>query len=835
MKAGRAFLFTAALFVSAPLRAAPDASAPVPAPAASTGLIASLAAPSSATSPDAMIAKAFQPKTQTCEANAPGPLPLLEPAARNQPVCVLSPFTHNQWGLCPAFPPSPVLPLPPDSPHSGQQQAFITGRQIDGVQQGISVISGDVQLDQGDHRVTSQHMIYDSGTGLASIREGVNYYTPQLVVTSPTGRYDTNNGEGSFDDALFYIPKRHGHGSSDLVVSLDTQHSRLYTVQYTTCPVGQTDWSLNAPDMYLDMSTNTGEGHDVTIDFLGVPIFWTPYINFPLNDERKSGFLSGAFSFDAVNGIEFEAPYYFNLAPNYDDILYPRIISKRGIQLGNAFELLTPMSYDYLYASYLPHDMLETGPDSTPARGQLLATHQMDLGDSWHMSGVYNWVSDDNFFHDLNSDLAITSSTYLSRDMDLRYRGGPDFSSLTRILDYQVIDPAINPLGYPYRSLPSINVSMGNNDSVSGPEYELNAELVRYQRANRLGAWRFSVKPSVSWPLTASFGFFTPTLAWRYNKYDLGEQQLAFPAGMTVPDPLPLPYASSHPSLSVPIFSINTGLYFDREAGDYLQTLEPQLYYLRVPYRNQSGWPDFDSPGILFNFFQLFNDNDFYGVDRQSDANQLSYALTTRLLDTSSGAELLRADVGQIRYFSPVKVNPSGVPQTNLFSDITADVSVNINEQWTASHEQLWDPVSRQTDLGNVLLQYHPAYHRVVSIGYQFQRGPTGNPSIKQTDFSYSWPLAGNWSMVGRWNYDIVNHVTLQDFVGFEYENCCWDFQILHRHVVIAQNVYDNVFFFQLSLKGLVTAGKHLDDLVENGILGYSDNAFTDSQQTAPP
>ena len=837
MKAGRAFILAVALLASAPLHADPDTSTPVPAPAASTSLIALEAAPSSATSPDAMIAKAFQHRTLTCESSAPGPLPLLEPAARNQTPCTLSPFAHDQWGLCPPFPPSPVLPLPPGSPRAGLQQAFITAQQIDGVQQGVSLISGDVQLDQGDHRVTGQDMVYDSNTGLVSIRQGVNYYTPQMMVASPTGRYDTNKGVGSFDDALFYLPKRHGHGSSELVDSLDSEHSQLYNVRYTTCPPDKVDWTLNAPDLYLDMGTNTGEGHDVTIDFLGVPIFWTPYINFPLNDERKSGFLSGAFSFDAVNGIEFEAPYYFNLAPNYDDILYPRIISKRGLQIGDAFRLLTPNSYDYIYASYLPHDMLETGPGSSPARGQLLVTHKMDLGDSLQMRGEYNWISDDNFFRDLNSDLAIVSSTYLQRYLDLIYRGGPDFSAAAQVQDYQMIDPHLNPLGYPYRSLPSITASWGNFDAVTGPEYRLDAQLVRYQRADRLGTWRLSAKPSISLPLTGSAGFFVPTLAWRYNRYDLEEQRQPLPPG-PVPDPIPLPYSSSHPSLSVPIFSIGTGLYFDRDAGDYLATLEPQLFYLRVPYRDQSGWPDFDSPPVRFNFFQLFADNGFYGVDRQSDANQLSYALTTRFLDATTGAELLRGDIGQIRFFSPSRVNSSGVTQTALFSDITADVSLNLNDQWTLSHEQLWNPEigHRQTDLASLLLEYHPAYHQVVNVGYQFQRGAGLRGSdIKQTDFSFSWPLAGNWSMVGRWNYDIPGHVTLEDFVGFEYDNCCWDFQILHRHVVIGQDLYDNVFFFQLSLKGLVTAGRHLDELVENGILGYSDNAFTDSQQAQPP
>ena len=825
MKASQAFILAVALLASAPLYADP-----YPAPISSTNLAAMEAAPSSATSPEAQMAKAFHHRKWSCEASAPGSTPMLLPAARNQTACSISPFKHDQWGICPAFPPSPVLPLPPGSPLPSQQQAFITGGQIDGVQQGVSLITGNVQLDQGDHRVTAQNMTYDSATGLAYVKQDVNYYTPQLLITSPMGTYDTNKGFGTFNNADFLLPVRHGHGTARLVNSLDSDHSQMFGVQYTTCPPGKADWTLNAPDLSLDSSTNTGEGHDVTIDFLGVPIFWTPYINFPISDERKSGFLSAEFSFDAVNGIEIEAPYYLNLAPNYDATLYPRIISKRGVQVGSDFRLLTPISYDYIYASYLPHDML-----ADRDRGQLVATHKLVFNDSFSMFGVYNWISDDDLFHDLNSDLPITSSTYLNRYLNLNYNDGLNLNAQASAQDYQIIDRAINPRAYPYRRIPTLTTSWGNFSDVAGSEYQLGAELVRFQRANRLGAWRLDTKPSISLPLTGSGAFFIPTLAWRYNRYDLGEQRLSLPAGSTALDQNPLLNDSSHPTFSVPIFNIDAGLYFDRDAGDYIQTLEPQLYYLRVPFRQQSALPNFDSGGVPFNFNQLFSDNTFFGADRQADANQLSYALTSRLLDPNTGAEVLRGDIGQIRYFSARKVTPSGLTQTNLFSDIAADVLYSLNDEWTATHEQLWNPVTRRNDLGNVLFQYHPAYREVLNIGYQYQAKAYQGVLIKQTDFSFSMPLTGNWSMVGRWNYDLVHHLTLEDFVGFEYDNCCWNFQILHRHVVIGTNRFDNVFFFELSLKGLVTAGRHLDDLVENGILGYQDTTFTQSQQTQPP
>lgn len=836
MKATQAFILAVALLASGPLYA--DTS---PAPISSTNIAAMEAAPSSATSPEALMAKAFHRQKWTCESTAPGTLPMLVPVVNNQTPCTISPFKHDQWGICPAFPPSPVLPLPPGSPKPGQQQAFIVGDQIVGIQQGVSQITGNAQLDQGDHRVGAQNMIYDSNTGLAHVKQDVNYYTPQLIVTSPTGTYDTNQGIGSFDDADFLMPMRHGHGTAKLVNSLDTDHSKLFGVEYTTCPPGNTDWSLDAPDLTLDTSTNTGEGHDVTIWFMGLPVFWTPYLNFPITDDRKSGFLSAEFSFDAVNGIETEAPYYLNLAPNYDATLFPRIISKRGIQAGGSFELLTPISYDYVYASYMPHDML-----ADRDRGQFLATHKLDFNDSLHMAGIYNWISDDNLFHDLSSDLAIVSSTYLNRYLNLEYTDGLDLSAMVAAQDYQVIDAAIQPQSYPYRRIPTLTTSWGNFTDVSGAEYQLGAELVRFQRAGRLGAWRLDTEPSISLPLSGSGAFFIPTLAWRYNRYDLGEQRLSLPAGSPALEDNPLLDDSSHPMLSVPIFSIDTGLYFDRDAGDYIQTLEPQLYYLRVPFRDQSKLPIFDSSGIPFNFNQLFSNNSFYGADRQTDANQLSYALTSRFLDPSTGAEVLRGDIGEIRYFSDRRVQldpctaldiPLGCtpPATALFSDIAADVQYDLNEQWTISHEQLWNHATRRTDLGNVLFQYHPGYHQVVNISYQYQALAYAGALIKQTDFSYSWPLAGNWSTVGRWNYDIIHHVTLEDFVGLEYDNCCWNFQILHRHVIIGPNEYDNVFFFQLSLKGLVTAGKHLDELVENGILGYQDSTFTQSQQIQPP
>ena len=772
------------------------------------------------------MARAFRPQPQTCSAETPGQLPVLAPAPANQPSCLLSPFDADQWARCPVFPAAPVVPIISGFgvPLAKQQPSYIVGDRIDGTQSGVSSINGSVQLDQGDRRITAEHMTYDSGSGIAVMQKGIVYANPNMVVTSPSGEYDTQAGSGTFKDTTFLLPQRNGHGTAGIFNSLDDEHNQLYGTTYTTCPPGKVDWLLSAPDMYLDTTTNTGEGHDVTIHFLGLPVFWTPYLNFPLNDQRKSGFLGATFSFDVINGFEISAPYYLNLADNYDATLFPRIITKRGVQTGADFRWVDPIDSGFIYGDYLPHDQVEGSE-----RGQFILSDGASFNEFNHAGLVYNWVSDDNYFRDLGSDLAINSTSTLARDVSYNYDDEMDWAVGSQFQDFQVVDPFIPPIEFPYRRIPQLLVSWSNNQDVSGPQYAFYAEGVRFQRELRIGTWRGDVKPAITLPISDSAAYFIPTLAWRYTAYDLNAD--AYQPDVNQPE---VRVADRRLSRSLPIFDIDTGLNFERDGGAYTQTLEPRLYYLRVPYRDQSQIPVFDAVQPEFSYLQMFTDNRFYGADRQSDANQLSYALTNRFLDAVSGAQVFQVDLGQTRYFAPRRVQLPGTPaDTSLYSDVVGDALYNINDVWTADYNQLWNPNTRQTDLGSVLLQYHPAYHQVLNLGYVFRR-----PDLKQTTVSFAWPLAGAWSWVGGWNYDVVHHETLERILGFEYDSCCWNFQILNRFYLLPNNTkYDSVFFFSLQLKGLGQVGRHLEDLLQRDILGYTNAQFDESLQPeeSPP
>lgn len=748
------------------------------------------------------MARAFPPHGEVCSSNSPGVLPLIAPTTLDEPPCMLTPFAHDKWGGCPAFPPSAVTPVAgARAVPAGQQSSFVSGDHVDAIQHGISVFTGEVQFDQGDQRLTANRLVYDDATGLARVQQDVRFYTPRLTLESPSGIYDSNTGAASFRDAQFQLPIRHGRGSADLIDSLDSDHSELYGTHYTTCPLGQQDWYLDAADMELDQSTDTGEAHDVGIHFLGVPIFWSPYINFPLGDDRKSGFVGASMSFSVPDGFDLSAPYYFNLAENYDALLVPRIITKRGEQIGGEFRYLTPYEKGSIDASIMPHDDL-----ANRERGQLIVKHDTQFNPLLDLNLAYNWVSDDNFFQDLGNSLATVSTTYLERHIKLTYNDQEDWLLKTQFQDFQVVDPDIPLDRYPYRRVPQTVLQWGNNDDLTGAQYGFYEELVRFQRDDRIGAWRSDFKPSLSYPFTGAGAYFTPTLAWRYTDYDL-DQALS---------------AGNHLSRSLPIFSMDSGLYFDRDTGDFIQTLEPRLYYLRVPYVDQTDIPHFDVIEPEFSYLSLFSDNRFEGADRQSDANQLSYAITSRMLFADTGAQLLQWDIGQARYFSDRKVTFSGgPPETSKFSDVVADVLLNFNDVWSVTYNQAWNTTTRQTDNGNVTLEYHPAYHQVLDLGLRYDR-----PHVKQSDIAFAMPLNKTWSMVGRWNYDLVNHLTLESFVGFEYDSCCWDFQILRRSFVQPDGKTDNLFFFMLELKGLGTAGRHLESLLQHGILGYGDNAF---------
>src|SRR6202020_2833371 len=505
-----------------------------------------------------------------------------------------------------------------------------------------AVLTGRVTLTQDQRTVAADSVTYDYNTDKIDLKGKVDFLDPRLRVRSDSGSYDTAGG-ASFDQAFFNLMDRNGRGfvknlHADPAGKVDLDH-----VHYTSCPVGIEDWSLDASKLSLDTKLQEGVARHVVMRFKDVPIFYTPYISFPLGDERKSGLLFPSLGHSSSNGFELEVPYYFNLAPNYDLTVTPGILTARGVQLAEDFRYLTASSHGVLDATFLPNDKQQHDD-----RSYVRYTDITDIRHGLRFDADIASVSDTNYFQSFAVGTEQTSVTYLERRADVLYYDDA-WRIRGQLQNFQTIDTTVDALDRPYSRVPRVQASALYPIANSNFEFAFDSEAVNFLRGAGPTGVRVNLSPEIRWSTRGPGYFFEPAVGYDFTQYDLQE------AGAGLP---------SSPTRALPYARLDTGLVFEREAGSQgqrTQTLEPRLVYSYVPYRNQDELPIFDSGLPDFNLTELFRTNRYVGSDRIGDANQVALALTTRLFDTVSGTQYLSATIGQIRYFS--------IPRVELPSD----------------------------------------------------------------------------------------------------------------------------------------------------------------------
>ncbi len=728
-----------------------------------------------------------------------------------------------------------------------------------------AVVSGRVILRQDARTVAADSVNYNERSGRVAVKGSVDFEDPKLRVRSDTGSYDTS-GAANFDKANFQLMDRNGRGfAKDIDVSPDGKVT-LAQVRYTSCPVGNEDWMLQASSLNIDSKAQEGVARNVTMRFKDVPIFYTPYISFPVGDERKSGVLFPSFGHSGSNGFELEVPYYFNLAPNYDLTLTPGLLTSRGVELAGQFRYLSSNSHGQIDTTFLPDDSQSHGN-----RSYLHFTDITDFKRGMRFDADIANVSDHNYFEDFAVGSDQTSVTFLERRADLLY-----YDDVWRIRgelqNFQTIDITVPSDERPYSRVPRIQANALWPILNSQFEFALDSEAVNFVREIGPTGARLNVAPELRWSSRGPGYFFEPAVGYDFTQYDLKN---AAALGIGTP---------STPSRALPYARLDAGLVFERDAGSQgqrTQTLEPRVVYSYVPYRNQDSLPIFDTGLPDLNLTELFRTNRYVGEDRIGDANQVALALTTRLFDHVSGAQYLSATLGQIRYFSiprvglPVDaaetgqalitipgVNPLALPGTALMnsrgqilsvfpgqyvsglpyqpiaaargqvlqafpaSDLVAEVALTAYKHISFNFDYLYNPYTSQTDKSEVSVQYRPDATRVVNLGYRFQQNAlTQAPILKQWDGSFAWPIADHWNTVGRWVYSLQDHQTIEQVAGFEYKSCCWKVQVVQRRYVRSINGtpgLDTSIALQLELTGLSSVGKAANTFLEREIRGYS-------------
>lgn len=627
------------------------------------------------------------------------------------------------------------------------------------------------------------------------------------------------------------------HGVADRIDFEGENQVRLTNATYTTCSPGNDDWYAKTSSMHLDYDREVGEGDDGTVYFKGVPIFYTPWLSFSLNNQRKSGFLAPSLGTNSDSGVEFSLPYYWNIAPNMDTTITPRVISKRGLQLNNEFRYLNS-AYGGLYqgqvkAEYLPGDKLRDGDN----RYGLSLNHNQATANGFGATINYNKVSDDNYYTDLSSGIAATSATQLMQQGVLTYGGGGWWNATANFQQYQTLQPdADNPVLEQYRMLPQFTVNArkpdlyGTDSSFMG-QYTNFTINKRTQVASGVSTLypdgqRTVLYPQVAVPYVTPGWYVTPKLGLNVSHYALSDQATG------TPDTI---------NRTLPIFSVDSGMTFERQSNwfgrDYTQTLEPRLYYLNIPYKNQDQIPLFDTALADFNFAQIFSENQFSGWDRINNANQLTTAVTSRLLEPESGNEIMRAMLGQRFYFERNKVGldtTSTVSSTDNKwdkSDILAAFSGQVWPKVYADAAWQYNVSDRQVKRFSLGGRYQPQPGKVLNASYRFNRDDTA--PIDQVDFSGQWPLSGRWHAVGRLNYSFKDDATnlnntkqggriIESIAGLEYNGGCWVARGVVQRTALTQENATTAFFVQLELNDFSRIGSNPINLLKRNIQGYS-------------
>ena len=669
-------------------------------------------------------------------------------------------------------------------------------------------LKGKVEGGRANQQLSADLLSYDKNTDIADATGNVRFEYGERILSGDSATIDLGKNSGNLKSASFWFPDKHIRGQADSIEFIGVAETRLKDAIFTTCDEGSNDWLLKASSLQLDTEKNEGVAHHARIRFFSVPIFYFPYLSFPL-EGRKSGFLAPAFGSSSNSGSEVSMPYYWNIAPHRDATVTPRYLSRRGLLLETELRYLNERSYGQIDIAHINDDRV-FGEDRTSASVQ----HQGSPSDGWRTKLNYSHVSDEDYLDDFGSGLASSSVTELERFAYVDYRNQYLQASLL-VQNYQTLDKTITAIEKPYQRLPQVQINSFNWKGPAGLEFGFDAEAVRFDRSVGVIGNRLDVQPRVRWPWKGQAGFIIPKLVFRHTQYQLTRSDPGF---------------DDSPTRSLPVFSLDSGLYFERETGEdsavSRQTLEPRLFYLHTPYRSQDNLivdelgvdRVFDSSLPLFSFSQMFRENRFSGADRVSDANQLGTALTTRFFD-GRGRELLSASVGRTFYFQDREVTlPGGIAETDPFSNWAAEIKSHWFSTLSARASAQWDTNSGDMERGSVHILYQKDNRHVLKLAYRFEEN-----NIEQSDVAFIWPLASHWSLVGRWLHSIRDDVTLETLKGVEYESCCWTARLVQRsyRVDALDENENNSIWVQLELKGLTSVGEGIKNLLARDIISY--------------
>ena len=722
------------------------------------------------------------------------PLRLRRAAAATAALMLVCGSARAELASCPRL--DFTADLPPLGAPDPRLNIYADHANADADDAAVSQLTGSVRVTQNGREFIADQVDYDDADKRVRTRSSSLFRDSRIAIRSQRAEYDINSNSGIFTDNDFALRRISARGVSEDIRLLEDGTVELNHASFTSCAREHEAWLISARRIDIDREEGLGTARNATLQFQGVPILYTPYMQFPIDNLRRSGFLTPVIGNNNNTGFDFRWPFYLNLGPNYDATLTPRYMSDRGLQLGSRTRYLTEHSEGTILGEYLPHDDV-TGGD----RRYFDIQHDGLLSKRVGLNVKYAEVGDTRYFSDLGGGVDLASTPYLERGAKLTYQAPSSYTVEALVQNYQPLATIDNQDLNPYRRLPQVSIDALTKNAFLDTRAGFDGQYTNFARQDSVEGQRLVAQPYLRWEKDRASWYASAQSDLSYTAYQLSG------TGPGQPD---------QPRRTLPILSAESGLRFDRltDSGK-LQTLEPRLFYLFVPFRDQSALPVFDSGQPDFDFPQLFARNRYSGLDRISDANQLTSAVTTRLVDPELGIVRLSASVGNIYRFRDPQVNlPNTDQPTTGSSDYIGSLDYQLNRTWAVASAVEVTPGLDRIARSALALRYRDGdlgkLSRRFDLAYRYRDG-----ILEQTDASFAAPVTPNWRLAARLRYSLRDSESLESFTGVEYENCCWALSgTYRRYVSNSFGEFNSGIYFQLVLKGLGTLGKSFDTLL---------------------
>ncbi len=734
--------------------------------------------------------------------------------------------------LCPVQSTASIRHTPP--PIFSEENIGTTKIGADTTQSGADSsisLDGNVVIEQHNLRVSADHAQYDKQQDALQVSGNVHIDSESMSLEADSGTIIiSNNGSeekpantkrtSHFSNIKFLIPDSQMKGEAKNIRTGEKDNgnktSTLNNANITSCELFDPDWLISAEEIRLDHDDEYGSADSVVIRFKNIPFLYTPYMEFPTSDKRRSGLLFPEIGSSTSRGIELAVPWYWNIAPNHDAVITPRYMEKRGLETGGNYRYLTQSTDGKLVGAYLSDDDI-----TQDNRYQVRYTQHTRILSNLLLDIDVQDISDSEYFNDFSNNLGSTSQTHLFRNATLRYDLN-NWQMRALAQDIKTIDRTTAVSSRPYKRLPQLTLNGDTAIANSALLFTLDSEFVDFAHEDETNVTgtRLTVRPGLRLPLSGTAWFLEPAIKFSHTQYDVGTEGNSTQASTN----------QAVDNRNIPMSSIDAGLFFDRPLDNgYTQTLEPRLYYLNVPFEDQRGAPVFDTSTPEFSVAQLFRDNRFIGGDRIGDTNQLTLALTSRILNPQTGDEFLRASIGQIFFFKDRRVSLSAdatTIDTSRQSDVIAELDTKWGH-WQSNIDIQWNTSNNKLSKENYFLHYKTDDNHLFNIGYR-KRLQDNILDLEQTDTSFVYAINNQYRTFFRWNYSLKDNKDIDTIAGVAYDSCCWSIQLLAqrrlKNSTTDNNAYDNSILVQFVFKGLGSvSGSSARDTLEQSIYSYND------------